>query len=257
MARIIGIVGMDPSSAREANKAGPEVELWALNEAYVTLQRPAARWFQLHQRVEGQFDMQRPGGGAVHEDFLRNCPVPVYMIDKDPMVPTSVRYPLEELLDEFGHYFTSTMAYMVALAIHEGCDELRIYGVALDKGIEYVEQKAGMEYFLGIAKGRGIKVVLPTQSPLLHAPLYGRDDKWQEHENLQLRYASLRVKYDKCERELRELKIRIEECEMLMIIGGQKPRSLFHLSEAVARDPSQEGNGAGEGIPVEANKPSA
>lgn len=144
----------------------------------------ADRWFELHA-----WSAQSASDVAA----LRLCPIPVYMFDEDleaahlAGVTHAVRYPLDEVLAlGYRRYFTSTFAYQVALAILLGYEEIGLYGVELGHGTprERVVEKAGLEYWLGIAEGRGIRVTLPSQATglLYHPPLYGRDyDKEVAH----------------------------------------------------------------------------
>lgn len=70
-------------------------------------------------------------------------------------------------------YFSSSMDYMVALAIHEEFDRIEFYGIELREHTEWAIQKAGMEYWVAMAIGRGIPVLIPKISVLVNAPLYG------------------------------------------------------------------------------------
>ena len=89
-------------------------------------------------------------------------------------LPESVFYPVEKIVEVFGPYFSSTISWLIALAIYEGCDELGLWGVDMIGEGEYNYQRAGCEHYLGIAKGKGIKVTLPPQCPLLRAErMYG------------------------------------------------------------------------------------
>jgi hypothetical protein len=68
-------------------------------------------------------------------------------------------YPFKEIVEEFGtDYFSSTVAYAIALAIHRGAAEIEMYGVTLEVESEYREQKACVEFWAGFANGRGLKV---------------------------------------------------------------------------------------------------
>ena len=64
-------------------------------------------------------------------------------------------------------YFTSTPAYMVALALAEGFKMIALYGIDLIVGTEFDFQKACVEYLLGLANARGITVRIPPSSALL------------------------------------------------------------------------------------------
>ena len=73
-------------------------------------------------------------------------------------------------------YFTSTPAYAIALAIYEGVDEIKLFGLNLAASIEYIQQRACVEWLLGIATGQGIKVTLPSASPVLTGALYAHEN---------------------------------------------------------------------------------
>jgi hypothetical protein len=75
-------------------------------------------------------------------------------------------YPFEAVAESVGDYWCSSIAYMTALAIHEGAKEIHVLGVDMKAGEEYGHQKPNMEYLIGFARGKGIKVHIPEQSPL-------------------------------------------------------------------------------------------
>ena len=65
----------------------------------------------------------------------------------------------EEIIKEFdSDYFGSGIDYLIALAVYEGVDEIHLYGVCMSKKSEYAHQKPSVEHWIGIAKGRGVKV---------------------------------------------------------------------------------------------------
>jgi hypothetical protein len=70
-------------------------------------------------------------------------------------------------------YFTSSMDYMIALAIYEGFWQIEFYGIELKEKTEYEMQKASMEFWVGLARGCGIRMLIPSKSQLCNAPLYG------------------------------------------------------------------------------------
>jgi hypothetical protein len=98
-------------------------------------------------------------------------------------------YPFDQVAATTGAYWNSSIAYMLALAIHEGAEEIAIYGVDMKGDDEYGYQKPNMEYLIGLAIGRGIKVTIPDASPLLkfnpvgvkffdHTPVYVQRYGW-------------------------------------------------------------------------------
>ena len=175
------LVASGPSNLR-ANDLPPEVELWSMNMCHRFLKRPAQRWFQMHHRNHNMpsgylADTQQGPVGYFgrpkdHEEWLQACGIPVYMQEVDTLIPTSVRYPIEDVARRFGSYFTSTVAYMIALALHEGVDEILLLGIYLKTGPEYEKERPCVEYFLGAARALGVRVVLPEGCDLTRAPLY-------------------------------------------------------------------------------------
>jgi hypothetical protein len=68
-------------------------------------------------------------------------------------------YPIDEIIKYFGvDYFTNTVDYAIALAIYKGFKEIGIYGVSMIGGSEYAYQKPGVEFWIGQALGRGVKI---------------------------------------------------------------------------------------------------
>lgn len=183
------IVGFCDTNRDLAPYENQEWEIWGLNRGSIFMHR-SERWFDMHSPEIRRWEQRRPGK---HELWLRSFPGPVYMHEADPNVPNSVAYPLEEVAEDLGAnlfrqsevngpladskrwpYLTSSITYEIALAIHEGFEEIGLYGVDLNTSGEYAWQKASVEAMIGIAIGRGIKVILPSNCPLFMGNLYGR-----------------------------------------------------------------------------------
>lgn len=75
-------------------------------------------------------------------------------------------YPYDEIVSRFRDYFTNTITYMIALAVYEGYEKLRLYGVDQRVETEYANEKGGVEFWLGVAIGQGIKVEISQGSSL-------------------------------------------------------------------------------------------
>jgi len=90
-------------------------------------------------------------------------------------IPKSVAFPLKKATEELGMaYYTNTICYMIAYAIMAGAKEIELFGVNQSSADEYGREKAGVEYWLGVAHGRGIKVSINGEkSELLKAR-----DRW-------------------------------------------------------------------------------
>lgn len=158
----VAIVGFASSTREKAPFASDLYEIWGLNQLYRHIPR-ADRWFDIHENYdEGVVE------GTDHIGWLRSAKIPVYMNKQWEDYPTSIEYPIDKVIEYFGRdYFTSTIAYMLALAIIEKFERIEIYGVDLIVGTEWEEQRQCAEYYIGWAKGAGIDVYIPKESALL------------------------------------------------------------------------------------------
>jgi hypothetical protein len=70
-------------------------------------------------------------------------------------------YPLSAITEHFGvDYFSNTVDYAMALAIYNGATEIHIWGVDMAQGSEYSFEIPGMNFWCGVAIGRGVKVTI-------------------------------------------------------------------------------------------------
>lgn len=92
---------------------------------------------------------------------INDLKVPLICPYKYEEIPLSEPFPLEECRKVFGlPYFSNTIGYMIAYALLKGAEEISIYGVNQASSGEYTMEKAGVEYWLGIAVGRGVKITI-------------------------------------------------------------------------------------------------
>jgi len=145
-------------------------ERWGLNRLYeIEDVKGFSRWYETHDR-----DLFPQAFPPEHLAWLRAQHIPLYMADAYLDIPAAVRFPRERLMEKFGRYFTSSMAWMLALAIDEGYQRIRLYGMDLMGDSEYEVQRSCIEYLIGLARGLGREVWLPPQCALLRAShLYG------------------------------------------------------------------------------------
>lgn len=127
-----GIVAPPPGAAKRKNIAicgfasstrhyildvakKPDWEIFGLNQLYRHIPR-ADRWFDIHCNWD-----KETVPGTDHRKWAQECGIPFYMMRHEPSLPTSVTYPLDKVMKHFGgvDYFTSTIPYMMALALME------------------------------------------------------------------------------------------------------------------------------------------
>lgn len=153
-----------------------EWEVWGLNELYRYMPVAAFdRWFEIH----GREYLEKDDDGKKHINDLKSFSIPIYMQQAHDDIGASVRFPVEELCETLGaKYFTNCPSYMIGFAIAMGFEEIYIVGVDMATDTEYAVQRCNCEYWIGIARGRGIKCHVPEMSDLLKcAGLYGYDNE--------------------------------------------------------------------------------
>lgn len=201
----IAIVGFASSSRELANTLPETVEIWGCNQLYRPgFLRRADRWFELHSRAlwDTSLEERRPAG---YVQWLAAFDGPVYMLEQQRDIPHSLRYPIEAVIENVGDYLTSTMAYMLALAIMEKAGTVHVYGVDMATKSEYADQRACFEYLIGLARGRGIKIVLPEVCPLIKGPMYGRGGEQLTDGQFERRLRDLHVKKDELQKRMASL----------------------------------------------------
>ena len=127
-----------------------------------------------------------------HKDFVKHVAalnIPVVTKRHYPEIPLSEAFPLQAIMEEFRllpkqseklsinellrlgkPYFTSSVAYMVAMALYEGFDRIVLNKMQVyAQSTEYFEQKACINFWLGIAIGRGCDLLISADSHLCRA----------------------------------------------------------------------------------------
>lgn len=172
--RRVAIIGTAPSSRQLAPYKDPTWEIWACSAGNMNAIPRVDCWFEIHSNLLWP---EHESWGRPYVDWLNAQSFPVYMQDNS-LVPRAQPFPVAELVKEFGRYFfTSSFAWMMAMAIKEGAAEIGLWGIDMASRDEYILQRAGGQYFIQEAKRRGIKVTIPKESDLLQPPgLYGFDD---------------------------------------------------------------------------------
>jgi hypothetical protein len=102
---------------------------------------------------------------------LRTLHIPVMMKEIYPDVPTSVRFPMEGLVKEFGTtYYNNQLCQMLAFAIQtKRFKRIFLFGVdycAVDR-VEQEFERPCTEFWMGFAMARGISIYISQKSNLL------------------------------------------------------------------------------------------
>ena len=156
-------------------------------------------YFDLHRKE--CFTSERKPWNTKYYTWLQKLQTPIFMQEAYPEIPMAVRFPLEQVLQEYRPYFTNHCAFMVVLAMMEGVETIGLWGCQYGVESERHVQRGSLEYWLGAFEGQGGNVVLPVRkNTLLNYPqgLYGYASH-DEHGKLSGDYAVMsqnRIKKD-------------------------------------------------------------
>lgn len=201
----VAILGLGPSLAQYvdiAKRLGGRHkvadEIWGMNALGSVIQ--CDRIFHMDDvRIQQIRADKRPESNiAAMLSWIKKHPGPIYTSRPHPDYPGLVAYPLEDVINTCGYdYFNSTAAYAVAYAIHLGVKKLSLWGCdfTYPKAHDAEKGRACVEFWLGMASERGIRIQLPTRTSLMDAlhtraeRLYGYDtvDVAMQHDGQKMR----------------------------------------------------------------------
>lgn len=171
----ICIVGTCPSRMM-APIDDPSWDIWTIGPGGKNMHR----WDRLFE-IHGTDSWPEGFRDYLTELEAEKPPKIIYTEDAMDNWPANVVYPKSQMFDKFGRmWFSSSIAYALAMAIEENATELGIFGIDLESGEEYQSQFVGAKYFIHLARLAGITISMPKGCGL------GRDpnpypDAWETH----------------------------------------------------------------------------
>jgi hypothetical protein len=154
-----------------ANIPSYKADYWGLNHCFlnhgdvneqIRFMSRCTAWFELHRRAHliRHFGLQFV---RAQQTAMGVVGGPVYTWERWPNLANQVLYPKRrvERLTPHGRYHTMSFSWMIGLAILQGYEEIHLEGVDLgpmDAG-EPVSGRACVEYWCGVAEGRGAHVI--------------------------------------------------------------------------------------------------
>ncbi len=185
----VAILGLGPSLSdycdtvkRFGGQSAYCDEVWGIN-AVGDVYRCHRVFHMDDVRIQERRAALKPEGGLANMlKWMRTYQGPIYTSRAHPDYPGLVEYPLEAVLNDIGYgYLNNTTAYAVALAIHEKATKISLFGVDFTYAHAHQAEKGrgSVEFMLGIAAARGIKIAIPHNSSLMDAceeeKFYGYD----------------------------------------------------------------------------------
>lgn len=229
----IALIGTAPSSRNLAPFNDPSWKIWACSAGNMNQLPRVDAWFEIHSNLLWP---ENEHFGRPYVEWLKQQSFPVYMQDQS-LVSRATPLPMQELIDEFGPYFfTSSFAWMLAMAMKMGAKEIALFGIDMASRDEYILQRPGAYYFFTEAKRRGIKIIAPNESDILQPPaLYGFSDSTPfgrkvaaREKELKDRIAGINQQINQLSQSKTYLEGALEDIDYFKSIWGgvDKPRNL-------------------------------
>ncbi len=163
----IAIIGY-AESKRLAPFDNPEWQIWGMNTKFDYIPR-FDLWFDLHSPEKILWSPE-------YCEFLKNNIDKVLLAGKVLGIDAKI-YPKDQIFEYFkknlttdlkaSEFFTCSVAWMIALAIYKGANEIGLYGINQSANKERDEsQRTAVALFTGYALGKGIKITIPKESVL-------------------------------------------------------------------------------------------
>jgi SAM-dependent methyltransferase len=190
--RTVAILGLGPSlesyvdlAKRLGNRNRLADEVWGINAVGSVLHCDLVFHMDDARVQDSRADRAPESNIAAMMEWMRDYNGRVLTSVPHPEYPCMEAYPLQNVvqsLDGFA-YFNSTAAYAVAYAIHMGFEKILMFGCDFTYENSHHAEKgrACVEFWLGFAAARGIKIASSKLSSLLDAcepikqRLYGYD----------------------------------------------------------------------------------
>lgn len=184
------IIGSHSATRHLINWERDDCEYWTFNEAYSKQFSPDAKesdkWckrcdvvFQLHDPVIWRNSLNR--NDKYHSEWLKSGNTPTIVMQQAYQeVPRAIQYPLDEVVRKFGNiskkFFTSSVSLAIAYAAYMGFKRVEVYGVEMEFGSEYFEQRDAVTFWMGACAGLGCELEVHARF-LDFRPIYGYEGK--------------------------------------------------------------------------------
>lgn len=228
----VALIGTAPSSRMLAPYSDPSWTIWACSPGNMGVCPRVDAWFEIHGNLLWP---ENKHYGEPYINWLKQQSFPIYMQNQE-LVPNAIPLPKKELVKEFGPYFfTSSFAWMMAMAMLKGAKEVALYGIDMASRDEYILQRPGAYFFFEEGKRRGVKMTAPYESDIMQPPgLYGFSEVTQygrktlaRKVELEQRVRDLRAQRDGAAQQITYLEGALEDLDYFnAIFGGVQDNSL-------------------------------
>lgn len=170
----IAILGAAPNSRLKAPFHDQSWAIWSCSEKNMDLPRVDVA-FELHDIMRlrsGVNPNGKPYDYGAYLKWLKGIPR-AYLQAADAEYPNALAYPRKEMVAAFGGYFfTSSIAWMMALAVSEKPEMIGLWGVDMAAEEEFADQRPGCQYFIQRAVDAGVQIVAAPECSVTVPPAH-------------------------------------------------------------------------------------
>ena len=192
----VALVGSAPASVRLAPYNDPEWQIWGCSPGVYGVAPRVNQWFEMHLWEPGQ-----PWFSPEYCQWLAALPgrdVKLWTGQHIDALPGSLVYPADKIIakyDPHRWFCSSSLFWMMAMAIEEGATAIGFWGVDMAAGEEYEMQRAGIHFLTYIALSKGIEVGIPPESDLFTPRFrYGVDEWTHAYRKMRARKMELEMR---------------------------------------------------------------
>lgn len=109
-----------------------------------------------------------------NHDFaeLNALNIPIVSLHKFKELKKLVHYPYDKIVARWGsEFFTNSICYMVAYALYNDYKLIKMCGIDMATSMEYILERGGIEFWVGVGTGMGVKFDITKQSMVCKPPM--------------------------------------------------------------------------------------
>lgn len=162
----IAIVGTS-DSAKEAPYSDASWQIWSLGRNHIWIPR-FDKFFEVHTMAHLASNQTQ----KIYYDHLERCGDRLILREPAAAFPNAQILPRDDIIKNYSPYITSSIAWMFLMALYSGATEIGIWGCDMRGDNEYAHQRPCLEFWIGRAIERGVKVSVHHTSALLKGEVY-------------------------------------------------------------------------------------
>lgn len=169
-------------SCKDAPFNDPDYDFWGVAHCLMLPQiQKMDAVFEIHLKSIWEKEVDpRTGKPIIHN--ANPGKIKTYLHEVDADIPTSVVFPKEQLIEKYKKYIpesdyfyaTNSIVWMILLGIDMGYERIDLYGVHLECDQEWAFERPCVEFWMGFAAGKGIKIDVATAADVCRGShMYG------------------------------------------------------------------------------------